>query len=307
MASPETIEKLRGLEAHLRSNLKGQDHVLARVAGVLARGEMGLKPAGRPRGSFLFVGPTGCGKTELAVCFTDFLFGSGCLHRFDMSEYQLQSSVERLLGSGPDDSGVLGRVLKTGRRGTLLFDEMEKAHPLVLDVFLQILDGARVTVATGETLSVCEHYVVFTSNLGAVESMRMEQLGKTGIERAVLRRVGQHLRPELTARIEEKLVFGRLTSDVQREICALMVARETARLRHLGHDLVVSREAMEFLLREGFDLQLGARPLRATVERHLQSVVVKSLLAHGFARGRVVVIAGKSAEMAIDLAVITKA
>jgi len=288
VANPETLEKLRGLEAHLRSNLKGQDHVLARVTGVLARGEMGLKPAGRPRGSFLFVGPTGSGKTELALCFTEFLFGRDCLHRFDMSEYQLQSSIDRLLGSGPDDSGVLGRVLKTGRRGTLLFDEMEKAHPLVLDVFLQILDGARVTVATGETLSISEHYVVFTSNLGAVESMRMEQLGKTGIERAVLRRVEQHLRPELTARIEEKLVFSRLTPEVQREICALLVARETARLRQLGHDLMVTREAMEFLLREGFDPQLGARPLRATVERHLQGVVVKGLLAHGFARGRVV-------------------
>jgi ATP-dependent Clp protease ATP-binding subunit ClpB len=289
VGTPDTLEKLRGLEAHLRANLRGQDHVLARVADVLVRGEMGLKPAGRPRGSFLFVGPTGSGKTELALCFTEFLFGSDCLHRFDMSEYQLQSSVDRLLGSGPEDGGVLGRVLHGGRRGTLLLDEMEKAHPLVLDVFLQMLDGARVTMATGETRSVSEHYIVFTSNLGAVEAIRMEQLGRAGIERAVLRRVEQHLRPELTARIEEKLVFGRLTPEVQREICALLVARETARLHQLGHDLVVTREVMEFLLREGFDARLGARPLRATIERHLQGAVVKSLLASGCARGRVVV------------------
>jgi ATP-dependent Clp protease ATP-binding subunit ClpB len=300
MASPDALEKLRGLEAHLRTNLLGQDHVLARVASVLVRGEMGLKPAGRPRGSFLFVGPTGSGKTELALCFTEFLLGPDCLLRFDMSEYQLQSSVDRLLGSGPGDCGTLGHVLQGGRRGTLLFDEMEKAHPLVLDVFLQILDGARVTVATGETLSVTEHYVVFTSNLGSVEAMRMEQLGRAGIERAVLRRVEQHLRPELTARIEEKLVFGRLTPEVQREICALLVARETARLRKLGHDLVVTREVMEFLLREGFDPQLGARPLRGAIERHLQGAVVKSLLAHGFARGRVVVDSQGASGVAID-------
>jgi len=300
VGTPESLEKLRGLEAHLRANLKGQDHVLAKVAGVLARGEMGLKPAGRPRGSFLFVGPTGSGKTELALCFTEFLLGPDCLHRFDMSEYQLQSSVDRLLGAGPNDRGVLGRVLKCGRRGTLLFDEMEKAHPLVLDLFLQMLDGARVTVATGETLSVSEYYLVFTSNLGAAEAVRMEQLGRAGIERAVLRRVEQHLRPELTARIEEKLVFGRLTPAVQREICGLLVARETARLRSLGHDLVVTREAMEFLLREGFDSQLGARPLRATIERHLQGAVVSSLLESGFARGRVVLESGSGSKVVID-------
>ncbi len=304
MANPDPHEKLRGLEAHLRANLRGQDHILARVAGVLARGEMGLKPAGRPRGSFLFVGPTGSGKTELALCFTEFLFGPGCLHRFDMSEYQLQSSVNRLLGSGPDDAGVLGRILRHGHRGTLLFDEMEKAHPLVLDLFLQMLDGARVTVTTGETLSVAEHYIVFTSNLGAVEAMRMEQMGRTGIERAVLRRVEQHLRPELTARIEEKLVFGRLTPEVQREICELLVARETARLRQLGHDLVVTREVMEFLLREGFDPQLGARPLRATIERHLQGAVVESLLAHGFARGSMVLNSREESCVLVDLDVV---
>jgi ATP-dependent Clp protease ATP-binding subunit ClpB len=130
--------------------------------------------------------------------------------------------------------------------------------------------------------------------------MRMEQLGRAGIERAVLRRVEQHLRPELTARIEEKLVFSRLTPDVQREICALLVARETARMRQLGHDLVVTREAMEFLLREGFDSRLGARPLRATIERQLQGAVVKSLLAHGFARGRVVVDSRGAGEVRID-------
>ncbi|MFA5263036.1 MAG: AAA family ATPase [Opitutaceae bacterium] len=285
MAGADQFEQLRGLEAHLRANLRGQDHVIAPAAEVLVRGELGLKPAGRPRGSFLFVGPTGSGKTELALCFTEYLFGPGHLHRFDMSEYQLQSSVDRLL----DANGLLARVLKSGQPGTLLCDELEKAHPLVLDLFLQILDAARITLATGETLSAASLYVVFTSTLGAVEAMRMERSGRTGVERAVLRRVAQHLRPELIARIEEKLVFARLNADAQREICALLVAREMTRLRGLGHDLVVTREAMEFLLREGFDPLLGARPLRATVERHLQQVVVQSLFARGSASGRVAV------------------
>lgn len=285
MADSDHLEKLRGVEDHLRSCLRGQDHVLAPVAEVLVRGELGLKPAGRPRGSFLFVGPTGSGKTELALCFTEYLFGPGRLHRFDMSEYQLQSSVDRLL----DADGLLARVLRGGEPGTLLCDELEKAHPLVLDLFLQILDAARITLANGETISASNLYVVFTSNLGAVEAMRMERSGRTGVERAVLRRVAQHLRPELVARIEEKLVFARLNAEAQREICALLAARETARLRGLGHDLVVTCEAMEFLLREGFDPLLGARPLRTIIERHLQSVVARSLFAHGTASGRIAI------------------
>jgi len=296
MAGADSLAKLRGLEAHLRANLRGQDHVLAPVAGVLVRGELGLKPAGRPRGSFLFVGPTGSGKTELALCFTEYLFGPGRLHRFDMSEYQLQSSVDRLL----EADGLLARGLQSGEPGTVLCDELEKAHPLVLDLFLQILDAARITLATGETLSAAGRYIVFTSNLGAVEAMRMERSGRTGVERAIWRRVAQHLRPELVARIEEKFVFARLNAEAQREICALLVARETARLRGLGHDLVVTREAMEFLLREGFDPFLGARPLRATVERHLQQVVVQSLLARGSAHGRIALEPGSRLKLTLE-------
>src|ERR1039457_7715057 len=158
---------------------------------------MGLASPTRPRGSFLFVGPTGTGKTELALCFSDYLFGPGQVHRFDLSEYQNQSSVEKMIGTGHTDAGLLGRTLAGAERGTLLFDEMEKAHPLVLDLFLQMLDAARITFATGERKNLAPFYLVFTSNIGSSEAMRMTSAPMATVERTVLSRVGQQLRPEL--------------------------------------------------------------------------------------------------------------
>jgi ATP-dependent Clp protease ATP-binding subunit ClpB len=141
---------------------------------VLRRGELNLAHPSRPKGSFLFVGPTGVGKTEITLVFTEYLCGAHHLQRFDMSEFQNQSSVSLLLGTSSSDTGMLGRALDKCSRGTLLFDEMEKAHPLVLDLFLQILDAGRVTLANGDTRNLNNYYIVFTSNLGSADAMRME-------------------------------------------------------------------------------------------------------------------------------------
>lgn len=288
--SPEAQrDRLRGLEAHLRSRLRGQEHILARAAAAFHRGELGLAPPGRPRGSFLLVGPTGTGKTELVLLAGDFLFGAGQVCRFDLSEYGRDDALARFLGAGPGDPGAFGRARRGRSGGILLFDEVEKAHARLWDLFLQLLDPGQVTLATGETVSVADCYLAFSSNLGGAEAMRMEHSSLASVEQTVLRLLGQTLRPEFVGRIEEKWVFARLTPDAQREICALRVAEETARLRALGHDLQVSREALEFLVREGFHPQLGARPLRHTVERHLRDAVVRSLFARGGASGRIVV------------------
>jgi ATP-dependent Clp protease ATP-binding subunit ClpA len=276
--SSDFLIKLRHLEPHLKSNIKGQNHVLPRVCSVLQRGELGLAHPNRPRGSFLFVGPTGVGKTEITIAFTEYLCGSDHLHRFDMSEFQNQSSVGLLLGNSSTDTGMLGGALDKNTRGTLLFDEMEKAHPLVLDLFLQILDAGRITLANGETRNLSNYYIVFTSNIGAAEAMRMESSAFATIERTVLRRVDQVLRPELVARINEKLVFNRLPYAIQREICELMIGREVERLNRLGHNLVVEPATVEILMREGFHRTLGARPMRNTVDQYLQMHVSQSLL-----------------------------
>ena len=270
--------QLRGLETHLLSNIRGQDHVIPRIVSVLQRGELNLSHPGRPKGSFLFVGPTGVGKTEITLAFTDYLFGPDHLHRFDMSEFQNQSSVGLLLGSSSTDKGMLGQALDKHNQGTLLFDEMEKAHPLVLDLFLQILDAGRITLANGEPRSLNQFYIVFTSNIGAGEAMRMESSAFATIERTVLRRVDQALRPELVARINEKLVFNRLTYGIQRQICELMITREVERLNRLGHYITIEESTVEMLVREGFHRTLGARPMRNTVERYIQGAVAGILL-----------------------------
>lgn len=266
------------MERHLQSNIKGQDHIIPRTCSVLQRGELGLAHPDRPKGSFLYVGPTGVGKTELTICFTDYLFGSGYLHRFDMSEFQNQYSVGLLLGAAPSENGMLGRALDQHGEGTLLFDELEKAHPLVLDLFLQVLDAGRITLANGETKSLKDYYVVFTSNIGASEAMRMENSAFSTIERTVLRRVDQALRPELVARINDKLVFNRLTYEVQRDICELMIERERERLATMGHSLSITPDIIEQLVRAGYHRTLGARPMRNTVDRFLQQTIASGLL-----------------------------
>jgi ATP-dependent Clp protease ATP-binding subunit ClpA len=155
---------------------------------------------------------------------------------------------------------------------------MEKPHPLVLDLFLQILDAGRITLANGETRNLNSYYIVFTSNIGAGDAMRMESSAFATIERTVLRRVDQVLRPELVARINEKLVFNRLPYAIQREICELMIGREVERLNRLGHNLIVETATVEKLVREGFHRALGARPMRNTVDRYFQERVTKCLL-----------------------------
>ena len=207
---PSDRERLAGLRAHREANIRGQRQVMERVASVLTRGELGLAHPGRPKGSFLFVGPTGVGKTELTNVFTGHLFNGTKPLRFDMSEYQNQSSVEKLIGQDADEIGLLGRALAGISQGTLLFDEIEKAHPLVLDLFLQMLDDASITFATGERKNLGQFYIVFPSNIGSGEVMRMTSAPMATVERTVLSRVGQQLRPELVGRITEKLVFGRL-------------------------------------------------------------------------------------------------
>lgn len=287
--APASSARLHGLRVHLEANIRGQAHVMDRVASVLTRGELGLAHRDRPKGSFLFVGPTGVGKTELTNVFTAYLFGGRKPIRFDMSEYQNQSSVEKLIGHEAGEAGLLGRAVAGVSAGTLLFDEVEKAHPLVLDLFLQMLDDASITFATGERRNLSGFYIVFTSNIGSSEVMRMISAPMATVERTVLSRVGQQLRPELVGRITEKIVFARLDFDIQREICELMIARERTRLHGLGYMLEANGDVVEFLVRRGFHKTLGARPMRSVIERYLQDAIAEGILAGDGGSGLVTV------------------
>lgn len=251
-----------------------------------------IAKTGSPAGEFSFLGPTGVGKTELALEFSRYLFGSGRLFRFDMSEYQAATSVGLLLGSRRGEPGLLNRD-KLGEAGaTLLFDEIEKAHPNILDVFLQILDAARVTNASGETFDFSRCYVVFTSNLGSAEILDVVHSGFATMERYVLTKARQHFRPELYARINEKLVFKRLDYDVQLQIARKFVEAEVGFLSAKGYQIEIGASVFPFLVREGFHPKLGARPVRDAVERFIGDAVATDVLAGGIGCGRLEVDAG---------------
>lgn len=276
---------LLNLESHLKALIRGQDSALSRIASVLRRGELGLSAHGRPKGSFLLLGPTGVGKTESIVVFTRHLMGEERLFRFDMSEYQTQESLGLLLGATSSERGMLGRVAARSLTGTLLFDEIEKAHPRIMDVFLQILDAARVTVADATTLDLSGFYVVFTSNIGSAELLDWQHSSFSTMERHVLARARQWLRPELYARITEKLVFERLDFDTQVEIARLMLEHQLSELAAKGHNLTATPEVLPFLVRKGFHPKLGARPLRDCLEKQIGDAVAGRLLAEGRCQG----------------------
>jgi ATP-dependent Clp protease ATP-binding subunit ClpB len=271
--------KLQELENILSQRIRGQSHVIPRVVSVLKRGELGLTKPTRPRGSFMFLGPTGVGKTEITLTFTEFLFGADKLSRFDMSEYQTQESLGVLLGARLGERGTLGMAYDKSPFGTLLFDEIEKAHPRILDVFLQILDAARVTMASGDTLDFSKHYIVLTSNIGAAEILHVQHSTQATMERHVLTRAQQSLRPEIFARITEKLVFNRLTYDDQLEIARLLLASELKFMRNKGYTLQPTEAVLPFLVHRGYHPRLGARPMRDAVEKLLGDAVTEFLLS----------------------------
>lgn len=256
---------------------------------MLHRGELGFTKSNRPKGSFLFLGPTGVGKTELTLAFTRYLFGEESLLRFDMSEYQTQESLGVLLGGKLGETGTLGLAVKHTGFGTLLFDESEKAHPRVLDILLQILDAARITLATGETLDLSGFYVVLTSNLGAAEVMQLQHAPFATMERHVLSKAQRAFRPEFFARITEKLVFNRLTYEVQLAIARDLLDGELRFLAEKGLTVRCNESVLPFLLRRGFHPHLGARPLRDTVEKHVRDAVANAAL--GGSKGDVVELA----------------
>src|SRR5580658_9646252 len=272
------LTKLHELTSLLPREIRGQSHALPRIASAVQRGEFGLTKPGRPRGSFLLLGPTGVGKTETVIVTTNQIFGPGQLFRFDMSEFQNQEALGLLLGARLGEIGYLGAVRERAAEGSLLFDEAEKAHPRVLDIMLQLLDAARLTVATGQTLDFSGFYIWLTSNIGAAELMGLQHSNDATMERHVLSRAQQALRPEIFARITEKLVFGRLSYEHQLEIAKKFLSREIEFLAARGHPLELDKSVLPFLVRKGFHPKLGARPMRDAVEKQIGDALAECLL-----------------------------
>ncbi len=283
------LAKLQELNALLPHEIRGQSHALPRIISSVRRGELGLTKPARPRGSFLLLGPTGVGKTETVVVMTNHVFGAGQLFRFDMSEFQNQEALGLLLGARLGEVGYLGAVRERAAEGSLLFDEAEKAHPRVLDIMLQLLDAARITVATGQTLDFSGFYIWLTSNIGSAELMSLQHSNDATLERHVLTRAQQTLRPEIFARVNEKLVFHRLSYEHQLEIADKFLAREIEFLKARGHKLELDKTVLPFLVRKGFHPKLGARPMRDAVEKLVGDAVSECLLQERSACGALTV------------------
>ena len=257
---------LSGLPSYLESRIAGQPAAIGRISRAVQAAELGLNEGGtRPRCSFLFLGPTGVGKTESAKCFTEYLYGSqSALEMIFMNEYAGDSRLSEFLHR------VKAAVLRYPGGATLLFDEIEKAHSRVIDIFLSLLDEGELTMPSGDRISISKFYLVLTSNLGSGDLARMESAPYAMMERVALEGASQALRPELFARIIERVVFRPLGLEVQKNIIETLIEAKVKRLsEYFGTELSVDLGPVSaFLLRVGFSKSQGARRLRQEVDRH---------------------------------------
>ncbi len=279
--------KLVAMEDRLRERVVGQEEALRVVANAVRRARAGLQDPNRPIGSFIFLGPTGVGKTELARSLANFLFDDDhAMIRIDMSEYQEKHTVSRLIGAPPgyigyDEGGQLTEAVRRRPYSVVLFDEIEKAHPEVFNVMLQLLDDGRLTDGQGRTVDFRNTVVIMTSNLGA-ELWRGEV---PATRDQVLRTLQAHFRPEFLNRIDEIVVFHTLTREDLAHIVSIQLNRVRALLAERGYTLNVTPAAVDYLAKTGYDPDFGARPLKRAIQRELQDPLALKVLSGEFTPG----------------------
>ena len=281
-------EKLLQMEAKLHERVVGQDEAITAVANAIRRSRSGLSDPNRPTGSFLFLGPTGVGKTELCKALAGFLFDSqDHMIRIDMSEYMEKHSVSRLIGAPPgyvgyDEGGFLTEAVRRKPYSVLLLDEVEKAHPDVFGVLLQVLDDGRLTDGQGRTVDFKNTVIVMTSNLGSHQIMQMAGQKESLIFDAVWAEVKQHFRPEFLNRIDETVVFHALDAKNIESIAKIQLKVLEARLEKMDMKLDVSVKAVKELAKAGFDPAFGARPLKRAIQQRIENPVAKLILEGRF-------------------------
>jgi ATP-dependent Clp protease ATP-binding subunit ClpB len=288
------VEKLLKMEERLHMRVVGQDEAIVAVANAVRRARAGLQDPNRPIGSFIFLGPTGVGKTELGKALAEFLFDDEeNLVRLDMSEYQERHTVARLIGAPPgyigyEEGGQLTEAVRRKPYSVILFDEIEKAHAEVFNVLLQILDDGRLTDGHGRVVNFKNTVVIMTSNIGSQWIRDLAGGDEDEMRRRVMEALNQHFRPEFLNRVDEIIIFHSLSLDDLVKIVDIQLSHLEKRLAEYKIVLQVSEEAKRYLAQEGFDPVFGARPLKRAIQRELQDALAREMLEGTFNEGDVV-------------------
>jgi ATP-dependent Clp protease ATP-binding subunit ClpC len=300
----EETQKLLNMEAELHKRIIGQENAIKAVSQSIRRTRAGLKDPRRPSGSFIFLGPTGVGKTELAKTLAEFLFGNDdSLITLDMSEYMEKHTVSRLVGSPPgyvgyEEGGQLTEAVRRKPFSVVLFDEIEKAHPDVFNTLLQILEEGRLTDSQGRSVDFRNTVIIMTSNLGT-QDLRKANVGFTKSDEAVSyermrekvnEALKQHFRPEFLNRVDETIVFHELSRQEVVQMVDLMIKRLSVQLESQGLGIELTTAAKELLAERGYDPQLGARPLRRAIQRLVEDELSEKILYKQFAAGQIIVV-----------------
>ena len=285
------IEKLVRMEERLGERVVGQDDAIRLVASAVRRARSGLKDPRRPIGSFLFMGPTGVGKTELARALAQFLFDDEqAMVRLDMSEYMERHSVARMIGAPPgyvgyEEGGALTEAVRRKPYTVILFDEVEKAHPDVFHILLQILEDGRLTDGKGRTVDFRNAVVILTSNIGSSWIQELSGKGEKAVREKVMEELRRQFRPEFLNRLDEIILFRSLGKEELARIIGIMLREVNDRLADRKIAVTVTDAARERLAEIGYDPAYGARPLRRAIQKHLQDPLALHILKGEFREG----------------------
>ena len=284
-------QKLLDMAKYIGKRVVGQKEAVDKVVDAILRSRAGLSDPNRPYGSFLFLGPTGVGKTELTKALAEFLFDTeDAMIRIDMSEFMEKHSVARLIGAPPgyvgyEEGGYLTEAVRRKPYSVILLDEVEKAHPDVFNILLQALDDGRMTDGQGRTVDFKNTVIIMTSNLGSQEIMNRQGEDPEVVKEAVMDEVKKHFRPEFINRIDEIVVFNALDQKAIREIARIQIRKLAKRMEQQNIGLDVTKAALDEIGKVGFDPLFGARPLRRAVQDYLENQIAVDILKGKYAPG----------------------